>query len=112
MALRREVVDFIRLHLLRDVDQAARIGHVAVVQEKAPVGDVRVLIQMVDPVGVEQGRAPLDAVHHITLVQEKFRQIGAILPGDPRDQRDFGFFHDVGYCSVRRIHPLVKGRGA
>ena len=34
VALRGQVVDFVGLHLLHDVDQAARIRHVAVVQDQ------------------------------------------------------------------------------
>src|SRR5439155_12675294 len=93
--------------------EAARVGHVAVVQDEAAIRHVRVLIEMVDPFGVEQGSAPLDAVHHIALAEEKFGQIGAVLAGDSGDQRDLGVFHDVEHCSVRGIYPLVKdGRRA
>ena len=37
MALRREVVDLVRLHLLDDADQVGRIGQVAVVQDEAGI---------------------------------------------------------------------------
>ena len=37
VALRRQVVDLVRLHLLDDPDQAGRIGQVAVMQDEAPV---------------------------------------------------------------------------
>ena len=54
MALRREIVDFIRLGLLDDMHQAARISHVSIVENEIAVSDVRILIQVIDPVGVGQ----------------------------------------------------------
>ena len=71
-------------------------------QDEAAIRHVRVLIEMVDPFGVEQGSAPLDAVYLVTLIQEKLGKIGAVLAGDSGDQRDFLFFHEIGYCSLRR----------
>jgi hypothetical protein len=50
---------------------------------------VRVFIDVVDPLGVEQRGAALDAVHLIALVQQEFSQIAAVLAGDAGDQ---GFF--------------------
>ncbi len=46
---------------------------------------VRVLIEVVDPVGVEQGGAALDAVNFITLLQKKLCEIGTVLSGDAGD---------------------------
>ena len=59
---------------------------------------------MVDPLGVEQGGAPLDAVDYIALIEKKFGQISAVLAGDPCDQSDFRFIHalfDALRCSRR-----------
>jgi hypothetical protein len=58
-------------------------------QEETPVRDVRVLIQVVDPLGVEERGAPLDAVNGVPFVQEKLGKISAVLAGDSRDQSDF-----------------------
>jgi hypothetical protein len=49
MALGREVVDLVGLHLLHDADQVGGIGHVAVMQDHARIGLVRILVEMVDP---------------------------------------------------------------
>ena len=54
VALGGEVVDFVRANLLNDADQVRRVGHVAVVQRETPVVDVRILIEMIDAVSVEQ----------------------------------------------------------
>jgi hypothetical protein len=54
VTLRGEIVYLVRLHLLDDADQAGGIGEVAVMQDEAPPRFVRVLIEMVDTIGVEQ----------------------------------------------------------
>jgi hypothetical protein len=48
-------------------------------------GLVRILVQVVDAVGVEQRGAPLDAVHLVALVEQELGQIGAVLAGDAGD---------------------------
>ena len=80
VAHRREVVDLVRLHLLDDADQVGRIGEVAVVQDEALVVDVRVLVEVVDAVGVEERRAALDAVHFVALCRAAARR-GRRRPG-------------------------------
>jgi hypothetical protein len=51
--------------------------------------DVRILVEMVDAVGVEQGCPALDAVHLVALVEQELGEIGAVLSGDAGDQGDF-----------------------
>ncbi len=68
VALRGEVVDFVGLNLLDDADEAGAVGEVAVVQDELAPGFVRVLIEVVDSVGVEQRGAAFDAVHFVALV--------------------------------------------
>ena len=53
MALGRQVIDFVRLHLLHQADQVGGVGQVAVVQEKPHAGLVQVLVEMVDTPGIE-----------------------------------------------------------
>lgn len=91
MALGCQVVDFVRLHLLHDADQVAGIRKIPVVQYEFAAFLVRPLVKMVDTVRIEQGRAALDAVDFIALVQKEFRQIGAVLASDTGDEC---FFHD------------------
>ena len=88
MALRGEIVDLVRLGLLDDADQVGRIGHVAIMEDEALVRLVRILVEMLDPAGVERRRAALDAVDDIALVEQQFGQIGAVLAGDAGDQGD------------------------
>ena len=86
MALRREIVDLRGLHLFDDVDEARRIGHVAMMQHEATSLFVRILIQVVDAIGIEQRRSTLDAVHLVAFCEQKFGEICAVLSGDPGDQ--------------------------
>ena len=86
MALGGQVVDLVRLHLLDDADQAGAVGQVPVVQDEPLLGFVRILVEVIDAVGVEQRRTALDAVHLVALLQQQFRQIGAVLAGDAGNQ--------------------------
>jgi hypothetical protein len=55
--------------------------------------DMRILVQVIDAVGVEQAAAALDAMDFIAFAQQQFCQVGAVLSGDACDESDFG--HDV-----------------
>src|SRR6185312_15843315 len=85
VALRGEVVDFVGLHFLDDVEQGAGVGEVAVMEDEMAVGDVRVLIEVVDAAGVEERSRTLDAMDLIPLLQEKFSEVGSVLSGDSSD---------------------------
>ncbi len=87
-----EVVDFVGLHLLNDADEVGRVGQVAVVQDEILVLDVRVLVQVVDAVGVEERGTALDAVNDIALLEQEFGKVGAVLAGDAGNECGFG--HD------------------
>ena len=70
-------------------DQVRGVGQVAVVQDEFAVIDVRILIQMIDAVGIKQRGAALDAVHDVALLQQKFSQISAVLASDAGDECNF-----------------------
>ena len=98
VTLRGEVVDFVGLNLLDDADQAAGIGEVAVMQDELAVGLVRILIEVIDAVGVEERRAALDAVDLVAFVEQELGEVGAVLARDAGDQ---GYFAGGGHggCS-------------
>ena len=48
MTLRGEIVDFGRLNGLNDVDQAACVRHISVMQEQPYIRVVRILEQVID----------------------------------------------------------------
>lgn len=108
MGLGGEVVDLVWLHLLDDADQAGGVGQVAVVEDEAAILDVRVLVQVVDAVGVEEAAAALDAVHLVAFFEQQFGQIGAVLPGYAGDEGNFscGGGHAGCPCLRLRVWPL------
>ena len=87
VALGGEVVDLVRPDLLNQPDQVGRVGQVSVVQEEPPAGFMGVLVQVVDTCGVEGRGAPLHPVHHVALAEQQLREVRAVLPRHPRDQR-------------------------
>jgi len=89
VALRRQVVNFVRLHLLDDADQVGGVGQVAVVENQIAMRDVRILVEVVDAIGIEQRGAALDAVNDVAFFKQKFGEIGTILAGDPGNQCSF-----------------------
>jgi len=90
VAHRAQVVDLVGLHLLHDADQVGAVRQVTVVQLEAPVVHMRVFVDVVHAIGVEQAGAALDAVHHVALVQQQLRQVGAVLAGDAGDECGLG----------------------
>ena len=70
VALGRQVVDLVRLDFLNEADEVRRVGQVPVVEEEPHVLFVRVLIEVVDAVGVELARSALEAVHLVAMVQK------------------------------------------
>ena len=73
MALRGEVIDFVGLNLLDDANQVRSIGHVAEMQEELDVFLMRIVIEMIDALGVERRRTALDAVNDITFAAAAIR---------------------------------------
>ena len=84
--LRTEVIDLLRADPLHKRDQPRSVGEVPVVQEQARLRIVGVLIQVVDPRGVERRGPPDQPVHDVALVQQQLRQVRPILPRDAGDQ--------------------------
>ena len=79
VALRGQVVNLVGLRLLDHAHQAGRIGHVAMVQEEPAIRRLRVLIEMIDTLGVELRTAALDAVHFVALFEQELREVRPIL---------------------------------
>jgi len=105
--LGRQVVDLIRLHFLDDSDQVGGIRQVAVVQDEVAVGNIRALIKMIDPVGVEQRGAAFYAVHLVALGQQEFGQVGPVLPGNAGDERDALGCHMLAPSSGQHLGAIL-----
>ena len=74
MALRRQVVDLVRTDFPNDLDQAHRVAHIGIMQV-----EMRLSLQVGDPLAEIHRAAADDSVHVITLLQQEFRQVRAIL---------------------------------
>ncbi len=92
-----QVVNLVWLRFLDDANQVAGVAQVAVVQLEACVVHVRVLVDVVHALRVEERGPALDAVHRVALLQQKLSQVRSVLPGDAGDQCNFvGMTHGGG----------------
>lgn len=53
MGLCSKVVNLIRMHLLNDSDQAARVGQITMAQDESPVFLVRILVKVIYAICIE-----------------------------------------------------------
>ena len=53
------------------------------------VFDVRILVDVVHPLGVERAGPALNAVNDVALFQQKLGKVRAVLAGDAGDKGDF-----------------------
>ncbi|MCY1531169.1 hypothetical protein D9M68_663870 [compost metagenome] len=90
MALCAQVVDLVGLGFLHDADQVGAVAEVAVVQVEAGVVHMRVLVDVVDALGVELAAAALDAVNDVALFEQQLGEVRAVLAGDAGDEGDLG----------------------
>ena len=98
----REVVNLIRLHFLDDADEVRAVGQVTVVQLQPNIGVMRVLVEVVDAVGIEQRSSAFDAVDLVPFFQQQLRQVCAVLPRNACHQC---LFHD---CVVVFMKVLIR----
>ena len=92
MALGTQIVDLVGLDLAEDAGEVGGIREIAVVQLQAGIWLVRILVDVINALGVEMRRPTLDAMDFIALLEEELRQVRAILA---RDAGDECFFHDL-----------------
>jgi hypothetical protein len=85
-----QVVDLVWLYLLENTDEIGGVGEIPIMKDHISVLLVRILIEVVDPIGIEKGRPALDAMDLVVFFQEQFSKVGPILSGDSRDEC---FFH-------------------
>ena len=97
VTLRGEIIDLVGLHLLDQADEIGRIRDVAIMQKEAQVRHMRIAVEMIDAIRIDERRPPLHAMDDIAFLDEQFGQIGAILAGDAGNQCDFRIAHSVLY---------------
>ena len=94
MALRRQIIDFVWLHVLHDLRHPGAVGHVALVENERSVAAVLPFIQAVKPRYLGKRKPTQYSVNSIAFAKEQFRQVVAILSSDARDQRNLGVLPD------------------
>ncbi len=77
-------------------------------QKKVSVVHMRILVDMVDPFGIKQGRAPFDTVHDVALLEQVFCEISAVLAGYAGDEGGFGVMSIRFWCGGHFVHYRVK----
>ena len=87
MALRPEMIDFIRLQFVKQLHEIYRVGQIAIMKEQPDAVDVRVGIKMIDPRCVERAGPPNNPVDFVALLQEQVREITSVLSSDSGNQR-------------------------
>jgi hypothetical protein len=85
VALRSEIVDLVGTQVVEQRGERTAIGEIGVVEKESGVGLVEVLIDVVEPVGVEAGGTPFKAVDFVAFGKEELGQIGAVLAGATGD---------------------------
>src|SRR5205823_7509929 len=94
MALSGEVIQFGRLNLGNDATESGAVGKIAIVEKEAVSIQLLIPPKMLDARSQQIASTPHDAVHRVPLFQKQLAQIGAVLTGDPGNQRDFvGILH-------------------
>ncbi len=86
MRLRAQMIDLIRPRVVDQVGELFPVGQIAVVQEQPGGRVVRVLVDVLDPVGVERAGFPNQTVDFIAFGEQEFGQIRSILAGDACNQ--------------------------
>jgi len=85
VTLSREIVDLVGLHALQYLAQYRAIRKVAIVQRQVGAALMRIVIDVVDALGVERAGSAKDTMHLITLAQQQFAEVGAVLASDSSD---------------------------
>ncbi len=71
--------------------------------------DLRVIVEMVDPAGIERAASADYPMDFVTFFKQKFSEIRSVLAGDAGDE---GFFHVSGSeFEVRGTRFKVRGSG-
>src|SRR5437762_5810864 len=94
MALSGEMIEFRRLYLGNNATESRAVVKIAIVEKEAVSIQLLIPSKMLDARSQQIASTPHDTVHRVPLFQKQLAQIGAVLTGDPVNQRDFvGILH-------------------
>ena len=69
MGLSGEIVDFIRSYFFYDMDQARGIGKITMVENKFTIALVRVLVEVVDSIGIKKRCSSFDTMYFVAFFE-------------------------------------------
>ncbi|MNL39841.1 hypothetical protein D3C87_1621500 [compost metagenome] len=95
MRLGAQIINLVGLDIAQDARQVRGVREIPIVQLEAAIRGVRVFVDMVDALGVEERGPALDAMHLIALFEQKLGQVGAILARDTGDERNLARPHAI-----------------
>jgi hypothetical protein len=77
-----QVVNLIGLNLLDNAYQVRTIGHIPIVQNKFLIVNMRILLQVIDSIGIKKRGTAFYAMNHVSFFKEKLTQISTVLSCD------------------------------
>src|ERR1051325_3643578 len=87
MALRREIIDLVRLDTSNQPRHGTRVAQVAVMKFEGRLVGVRIRVDVIQAAGVESTGPANDAVDLVSLGQQKLGKIRTVLSCDTCNQR-------------------------
>jgi hypothetical protein len=82
---------------LNDAHQVASVAKVAIVQFKVGMLDVRVLVNVVNALGVKRTGTALDAMNNVAFFEQELGKVGTILASNTGDEGDFSGGFELGH---------------
>ena len=83
MRLCSEIVNLIGLNFGNDPCDVGRVSQIAIMQSETCIINMWIFIDMVDALGVERRRTPLNAMDFNALFKQKFSKIRPVLASYP-----------------------------
>jgi hypothetical protein len=81
------VVDLVRADFFQGMPQSHAIGQVAIMEKQVCLMVMRITIEMIETIGVKRARPSNNPMDFVPFGEQKLCQIGAVLPGNPRNER-------------------------
>jgi len=81
MTHRTQIIYLIRLNLLNDPCKIHRIRKIAIMKNKPLVFNMRILVDVINTLRIENRRPSLDPMNNISFLQQVLRKISTILSG-------------------------------
>jgi hypothetical protein len=101
VALRAQIVDLVRPDGANRAVERAGVVQIAVEEPQPVVRDVGVLVDPIEPLGVERAGTADHAVDLVALFEQQLRQVRTVLAGDAGDEGAFHFFSISFWCSSK-----------